>query len=100
MIGSSGAFQAEGPFQSAIAAFQNSLQKQGIKIGQAQGSRRLHMNNEEDPALETVLKTVSEKGLDMLLIIMPAKNTALFSKHKFSPIPYSGGVWYTLLRGV
>lgn len=45
------------------------------------------MNNEEDPALETVLKMASEKGLGMMLIIMPAKNTALFSKHKFFLFP-------------
>lgn len=57
------------------------------------------MNNEEDPALETVLKMASEKGLGMMLIIMPAKNTALFSKHKFFLFPYPGRFRYTLLRG-
>lgn len=85
MIGSPGAFQNIGHLQSSLESFQTSLRKQGIKIGHAsQGSRRLHLNNEEDPTLETTLKTAAEKGLDMMLIIMPAKNTALFSKHKLS----------------
>lgn len=95
MIGSTGAFQSADPLRPALESFQVSLRKQGIKIGQAsERSGPLHLNNEQDPALEIRLRAAAEKGLDLLLIIMPAKNTALFSKHKSSPftIPSLSGL--------
>ncbi|KKY31303.1 putative rna interference and silencing protein [Diaporthe ampelina] len=65
------------------------LPKPGVAYGNKRsataspGSRRIHLNNEEDPALDTVLRMVAEKGLDLLFIILPAKNTALFSRIKY-----------------
>ncbi|KAJ0107157.1 hypothetical protein J7T55_014687 [Diaporthe amygdali] len=75
-------FQSINPLQTALEAFRESLRRAGINIGEpSPGSRQLHLNNVEDPSLEDVLKPASER-LQMIYIILPAKNTPLYNRIK------------------
>lgn len=75
-------FQTITPLQSALNSFLESLRGTGINIGEASlGSRRLPIRNVEDPELERVLTSASER-LGLLYIILPVKHTALYNKIK------------------
>lgn len=59
-----------------------SLRATGINIGEASpGSRQLHLKNEEDPELDKVLTSASER-LDLIYIILPVKQTFLYNRVK------------------
>lgn len=59
-----------------------SLRGTGINIGTASpGSRPLQLKNEEDPELDKVLTSASER-LDLIYIILPAKQTFLYNRVK------------------
>lgn len=75
-------FQTINPLQAALESFRGSLRGTGINIGEAsQGSQRLQLGHAEDPELERVLTTASER-LGLLYIILPVKHTALYNRIK------------------
>lgn len=82
MTGYPPAFQTINPLQAALDSFRAALRGTGISIGEASpGSRRLQLSHVEDPELERVLTSASER-LSLLYIILPVKHTALYNRIK------------------
>lgn len=82
MTGSPPTFQSITPLQAALGSFRSALRGTGISIGEASpGSRRLQLSHVEDPELERVLTSASER-LSLLYIILPVKNTTLYNHIK------------------
>lgn len=82
MAGCPPAFQSVAHVKTALDSFRVSVRATGINIGEAsQGSRELRLSHVEDPVLETVLTPASKK-LDLIYIILPVKQTALYNRIK------------------
>lgn len=76
------AFQSVPHVQTAMDSFRALLRGTAINIGEASpGSRQLHLENEDDPELDKVLTSASER-LDLIYLILPVKQTFLYNRIK------------------
>lgn len=82
MAGYRPSFQTINSLQAALGSFRESLQATSIRIREASPrSRQIQLRDTENPLLEQVLTSATER-LRLLYIILPIKHTTLYNQIK------------------